>query len=59
MRDVVCEDQGLLLQRYLFEVVLSSRRREQAEGMALRGLDGLSSLLPAPWWAHRRVQTED
>lgn len=60
MRDVVCEveDQGRLLQRYLDEVILSSRRREQAEGMALRGHDGVSSLLPAPWWAHRGVQTE-
>ncbi len=61
MRDVVCEveEQGRLLQRYLDEVVLSSRRREQAEGMALRGHDGVSILLPAPWWAHRGVQTED
>lgn len=60
MRDVVCEveDQGRLLQRYLDEVIHSSRRREQAEGMALRGHDGVSSLLPAPWWAHRGVQTE-
>ncbi len=60
MRDVVCEveDQGRLLKRNLDEVILSSRRREQAEGMALQGHDGVSSLLPAPWWAHRGVQTE-
>ncbi len=64
MPDVVCEveDQGRLLQSYLDEVVLSSRRREQAEGIALRGHDGVSSLLPSPWWrivgCRRRTENE-
>ncbi len=48
MRDAVCEveDQGRFLQRYLDDV-------------ALRGQDGVSSLLQMQWWVHRGVQTED
>ena len=38
-------------------VVTSSHKRGEAEGMALRGFNSVSSCLPIPWWEHKEVQT--
>ena len=59
LRDVMAEVdyQTGTMQHYMDELVMSSRKREQAEGMALRGHDGCSSLLPVPWWRHACTQT--